>query len=273
MKIIGFNGGQIGDLAINMVALRAIKEKYPDCHFTFAISKKYESVAPVFYKHKWIQDIRIWEGYDNWPTENDKKYIDENDFDLFFSPIPRNLDENWYLRRHHTEQNCLNHNIEPPSNLQIEFNRWFDLDEKYKDCVAIAPFTSAGAPRDVPEETACKIIEHLHKKGVKTIQLGHPSQKQLPTFYPMVGRSVFEDVKIGLSCIFVITADTGINYLLSGYEKSVLGLYSTICYPLPVPLRNRTPVNKNSIYLEGVTVNDIPFSSIANCINFFLNKK
>lgn len=270
MKIIGFNQGQIGDLAINMVPCRAIKLKYPNSHLVFSINKKYESAAPIFFNNPLIDEIKIWDGYDDWPTEQDKKWISENKFDLFFNPMPQVTDPEWFLKRHHTEETCLMHNLVPPNNLQINFTKYFDIYEKYKNCVAISAFTSVGAQRDIPYDIAEKIVNYLHTLGIETIQLGLPNHPKLPTTYSIPGGTIFEDVKIALSCKFLITADTGLNYLMSGYEHKVLGLYCYSCYPKRPPIKNRIPWNKNAIYLEDKNISDIPMELINNTILKFI---
>jgi ADP-heptose:LPS heptosyltransferase len=265
-KIIGFNQGQIGDLAINMIPCKSIKNMFPDCHLIFSINKKYSSAVPIFYHNPLIDEIKIWDGYDNWPTEEDKKWINENKIDIFFNPMQPVRDNEWFLKRHHTEEVCLMHGISPPNDLQIKFNKYFDTFEKYKNCVAISPFTSAGSQRDIPYEIAEKIVNYIHSLGLETIQLGIQSHPQLPTTYKISGGTIFEDVKIALSCKFLITADTGINYLMSGYEHKVFGLYCYSCYPKRPPIKNRIPWNKNAIYLEDKNIIDIPLDLIYNTI-------
>lgn len=272
MKIVGFNQGQIGDLAINIIAARAIKERYPDSHLIFSINKKYESCAPIFYFNPLIDEIVIWDGYDEWPTKKDEEILKEINPDLFFHPCPKNKDEQWFFKMHHTEANCINNGLVPPSNLKVTLNKYFEVNPIYKNCIAIAPFTSAGAVRDIPEEVSIKIIEYIHSLGYQTIQLGLKSHKQLNTTFPITGKSIFEDVKIAVSCRLLVTADTGINYIMSGYSHKVLGLYSLINYPMAVPLKNRTPINENAIFLEGLNISDIPIHSIFNSIRLLSNE-
>jgi ADP-heptose:LPS heptosyltransferase len=270
MKIIGFNGGQYGDLAINMIAAKAIKIQYPNCHFTMGISQKYSGIAPVFYHNPLIDDIHIWEGYDNWPTQNDNKFITNNNFDKVYSVNPKVTDETWYLRRHHSQEVCRMHGLTPPDDLQVDLVKYFNLLPEYKDCIAIAPFTSAGSPRDIDKELCIDIINYIHSLGFKTIQLGVKAHEQLPTTYQIPNGTIFNDVVIALSCRMLITADTGINYLVSGYKHKVIGLYSTNCYPIKPPLINRRPVNINGYYLEGESTKHIIVSEIFTLINKLL---
>lgn len=270
MRIIGFNQGQIGDLALNIIPTRAIKEVFPNSHLIFSINKKYASAAPIFYHHPMIQEIKIWDGYDDWPTESDKKWIEENRADLFFNPNPPVTDTNWFLKRHHSEEVCRMHGIKPPKNLKVELVKYFDTIKQYSNTVAIAPFTSAGAVRDIPFEVSVKIIEFIHSLGFETIQLGLLSHQKLPTSHPMYGKGIFDDVKIAASCRLLITADTGINYIMSGYSHKVLGLYSTNCYPLLPPLKNRRPINENALYLEAPNVYNIDLETIKKTIKELL---
>lgn len=267
MKAIGFNQGQIGDLAMNLIACRAFKLKNPNSHLTFGINKKYQSVSPIFNHNPLIDSIHIWENYDNWPSENDRKYLENNKYDIVFNPMPKHKNELWYLYRHHTEAICQMHDLEPPEDLQIDLTRWFDLDSKYKNCVALTCFSSAGAIRDIPESVANNIIEYIHSLGLETIQLGLSSHPRLKTTYPPVGGDIFEDVKIAASCKFLVTTDTGMNWIMSGYKSKVLGLYSRRSYPLNAPLQNRTPVNPNAIYLQEDLIEDINIDLIKKSID------
>jgi ADP-heptose:LPS heptosyltransferase len=272
MKIVGFNQGQIGDLVMNLVPCRAIKEKYPNSHLIFSINKKYESAAPIFYNNPLIDEIKIWDGYDNWPSEEDKLWIENNkDIDLFFNPMPKITDDFWYLKRHHTEEVCRMHGLQPPSNLKIELTKYFETNDIYHDCVAFSTFTSAGKQRDVPEDIANILVKYVHSLGFKTIQLGLKDHPKLSTTYGITGGSIFDDVKIALSCKLLITADTGMNWILSGYQAKVLGLYSTLCYPNYAPLKNRTPKNNNAIYLENSRIENIDLNIIKKSIVSLLN--
>ena len=44
IKIIGTNQGQRGDLIMGTVVAKAIKERFPESHFTLGINKKYQEL-------------------------------------------------------------------------------------------------------------------------------------------------------------------------------------------------------------------------------------
>lgn len=263
---IGFNQGQLGDLAINLVAARALKQKYPNIHLTFSINKKYESAAPIFLHNPLIDAIKIWDGYDDWPSEEDEEFLKDNKFDLFFNPNPQVINSQWYLNHHHTEEVCLMHGLTPPENLSVSLVQYFPLNHLYTNCVALAPFTSAGAARDIPFEYAQKIVDIIHQLGYKTIQLGVSTAPKLKTTYGIRGGSVFDDVIIARSCKMLVTADTGINYIMSGYRHPTLGLYNTSCYPLKPKLEFRIPKNVNARYLEEIEVDQIPLEIVKESV-------
>lgn len=270
IKAIGFNQGQIGDLAINIVVCKAFKRKYPDSQLVFGINKKYESMSSVFYHNPYIDNIHIWDAYNNWPSSKDIQYINDRRFDIVFNPMPVHKNNEWYKHMHHSQAICINHGIDPPVDLQIELASWFDIYHEYHNCVALTCFSSAGSVRDIPLFLANQIIDYIHSLGLKTIQLGLTNHPKLNTTYPPVGKDIFEDVKIAKSCKFLLTTDTGMNWIMSGYCSKVIGLYSSSSYNYAAPLANRTPINKNAIYLEGNNVTDISLDTIINAINQIL---
>lgn len=267
MKIIFGCQGQLGDLAINTIVARALKEKYPDCQTVMSINKKYAHAAPIFFNNKVVDGIYIWDQYDGWPNEKDKEFLNTRNFDFLYNPHQSHIDEFWWTKMHHSQAICNNYGIKPPENLQVELTQWFDLKSELSNCIAISPYTSAGAVRDIPIEVSSKIINHIHSLGFKTIQLGISPSPQLVTTYPMNKGTVFEDVVIARSCRGLITADTGINYIMSGYKHPTLGLYSSKCYPTIAPLQNRTPKNPNSIYLQDYDIENISEELIKESIN------
>lgn len=271
MKAIGFNQGQIGDLAMNIIACRSFKELYPDSHLVFGINKKYESCAPIFYHNPLIDEIKIWENYDNWPSSSDLDYINNNNFNIVFNPMPSHKNNLWYLQEHHTSAVCKMHDLPTPDNLQIDLVEWFDTLDEYKDFIAFTTFSSAGKIRDIPKEVSNQIIDYVHSLGYKTVQLGLNSHEKLNTTLPPIGGSIFDDVKIAKSCKMLITADTGMNWVMSGYRSKVLGLYASSSYPHIAPIQNRTPVNPNAIYLEADHIENIKFDTIKESINNLLN--
>jgi ADP-heptose:LPS heptosyltransferase len=269
IKALGFNQGQIGDLAMQVVLCKRFKNIFPDSHITFGINKKYESCKDIFKENKYIDDIKIWDGYDDWPTKIDKKFLDDysSEYDYIFNPMSCHIDQQWYTKTHHIQAFANNHGLGKIEDLKIDLERWFDLDKKYKNCIAITAFSSATGIRDIPKDFCNKIIDYIHSLGYETIQLGLKNHEKLNTTYEPIGGSVIEDVIIAASCKMVLTTDTGMNWIMSGYKQNVLGLYSSKSYPIHAPLYNRTPINPNALYLESDYVGNISLETIFNYIN------
>lgn len=268
MKIIGFNQGQLGDLVINLPACRSIKNKFPDCHLIFSINQKYKDAAPLFLHNTLIDDFVFWEGYDNWPTDNDKKILSEINPDILFHPMPNIVDNNWASKMHYTEIVCRNHGIDPPDNLHTTLTRYFNLIPELKNCIAINPFCSGlTCDRNIPITLCEKIIGHIHNMGYETIQLGFSNRHQFPTTHKTPNLSILEDTRIALSCKILITIDSGLNYVISGYNHKVLGLYSrgltsNVYSSNAGILKNRAPINPNAIYLQADFIDQIPYKDI-----------
>lgn len=267
MRVLGFNQGQIGDLVMNLIPCKALKEKNPNIHITFGINKKYESIKPIFYYNNLIDDFKIWENYENWPSENDQNYINESQFDKIFNPMPKHKYDNWYIKYHHTEAVCMMHDIIPPADLQIQLNPWFEKESNYRNYIAISPFASSAVPnRNIPMDLLSEIIDFIHSLGYKTIQLGLKTDPKTNASISPMGESIFEDVKIAYSCKMLITVDTGMNWIMSGYKHKVLGLLSARSYPIYAPILNRMPVNPNAVYLENYDMHDIKMNIIKSNI-------
>lgn len=275
-KIIGFNQGQLGDLVINIPACRSIKNQYPDCELIFSINQRYKNAAPLFLNNPLIDEFVFWEGYDNWPTEQDKLILDKISPDIIFHPTPPLIDNNWASKMHYTEIVCRNYGIDPPEDLHTTLVRYFDLLPEYSDCIAINPFCAGlVCDRNIPIDLGLRIIEYVHSLGYKTIQLGFSDRYQFPTTYKTPNLSILDDTKIALSCKLFITIDSGLNYVISGYNHKVLGLYSrgltsNVYGRNAGKLSNRAPINSNAIYLQEDFIDQISFDSICFSIEKLL---
>lgn len=267
-KGLGFNQGQIGDLAMQVVLCKQFKKIFPNSHMTLGINKKYETCKDIFKENEYIDDIKIWDGYDDFPTQSDKEFLQQHakEYTHIFHPMASHIDPQWYTKIHHIQAFSNNHGLGKIDDLKIELKQWFDLEVKYKNCVAITAFSSAGNVRDIPKDFANKIIDYIHSLGLETIQLGLKDHERLNTTYEPIGGTIMEDVIVALSCKMLLTTDTGMNWIMSGYNQNVLGLYSNYSYPISAPLYNRTPINPNALYLEADYVKNINFDMIKGYI-------
>jgi ADP-heptose:LPS heptosyltransferase len=268
-KAIGFNQGQYGDLCMNLVACRAFKRDFPKSKLVFGINKKFEDLKNIFLYNPLIDDIHIWDAYDNWPSDQDKKYVVDKDFDFVFNPMPPHTTDLWYLKHHQTEEVCLMHGLNPPNDLKINLNRYFQI-ENNKKFIALNLFAETRGREKTPNpQRALKISNFLQNKGYKVFQIGLENQPQISE-HRFVG-SFFDTVKFVLSCDLLVTVDSAIAWIVSGYSFPTVGLYCNTYYPLAETSVNWRPINPNAVYIEEQKVDDIKLESIEEAIKLINN--
>ena len=270
-RIIFGNGGQFGDCILNTIVAKSIKERFPDSHLTMGISEKYKEIAPLFYNHPIINDIHIYEGYDNFPTLKDIDYLGIQKFDLVFHPMPAHPQNHIWPRiiSHQSEAAAIMNGLVPPKDLQCHLNKYFEIDNRYKNHICIAPFT-AWNKKNISNEKWQWIISYLTFHGSPVIQLGSSNEfKFRNTEQPKL--SYFESVKLMLSCKFLICLDGGMNWVSSAYSHPTLGLLG-LHYDGLESSKLYQPINPNGHYLESNRAEDIPNELIFSKINEMIEK-
>ena len=270
MKIIGTNQGQRGDLIVGTVVARAIKTRFPQSHFTLGINKKYQDMIDLFRYHPYIDGIHIWEEYDNWPSKNDISFLKNNNYDIILHPMPKHPNEHcWFnLVKHLTESACIMNGLVPPQDLNCILNKYFNLYEKYKNYICIAPFT-AWDIKNISLNKWEQIVAFINNKGFKVIQIGDDSEIIIKGAEKKNNISYFESVKIMLSCKFLLCLDGGMSWVASAYKHPVLGLYGYHFDGLLSP-KIYQPFNSNAIYLEADKAENIDNNLIFDNINKLL---
>ena len=180
-KAIGFNAGQYGDLIISTAAAKVFKERFPDSELTLGISKNFSEISPLFYNHLYFDNIHIWEGYNNWPSDIDKKYLEFKKYDIDFNAMPQHTRNDWYNYHHFTQVICLSHGFEPTENLQCNLTKWFDTIPGYENYIALSVFPGYGASngRTFSVEKLNELVDNIHKLGYKTILIGTDKEPKL----------------------------------------------------------------------------------------------
>lgn len=264
VKAIGFNQGQYGDLCINLIAAKSFKTYFPDSELYFGINKKYESIKEIFYNNTLIDKIHIWDKYDGWPSKIDEDFIERERFDYVFHAMAHHPEQDWYLKRHQTQELCYMHGLNPPENLQIDLNKYFTTERNSK-FIAVNLFAETRGEDKIPSlDRAKEICQLISKMGYTPIQIGLPDQPQICD-KRFVG-TFFDTIKFVLSCDLLITVDSAISWIASGYKFPVLGLYSYTYYYGATTSKNWQPINPNAIYLEENIVNNISLDQIEKSI-------
>jgi len=268
-KAIGFLGGQYGDAITTIAAQNIFAENYPDFDFTFALSKKYEAIMPLFLNQKQIKNIHLWDGYDSyWPTNNDINYIKENNFDIVFNPM-QGVIPNWFETMHQVSLCCARYKLPLPKTDEVTLNRYFEPNNNFKNYIAISPFANNGhGLKALSLERINVITNFLYKKGYKIVHLGSERENTIDnTINPKF--NLFESVKILCACKLLITTDTAMSWIASAYKIPTLGLYA-YGYHQTNTSKNWQPIQPNAKYLESYSVNDINMDIILKNIEGIL---
>lgn len=268
MKACGFLCGQFGDLVMGIVALKSFRRLYPDAHFTLSIGNRYAEIKPLFEQQKNINSIHIWDSYNEWPNPNDKAYIKAENFDILYDGMAEHKDQNWYWKRHQTEELQKMMNLPIIEDRKIELKRWFNVPNN-KDCVAIAGFTSFGACKSLSVKKLINITNYIKCKRYKVVQLGLETEPEIPNICRFIG-SYFESVRQMLGCKLLVCADTGLAWVSSAYNYPTLGLYGYNFYPMCSTSKNWQPMNDNAVYLEADHAENIKDELIYENLNQFL---
>ena len=255
--------GQFGDIVMQEPGLRKFIEENPETKIVFAVSEPYKDILPLFENyHENIVGFKVWEGYNDWPTEADQKYMEEESFDALFPPdIPLHAQPDWAQRRHITTETALMIGVTSgDTNIQLKMPA--DVVKEPKT-VGLHLFSSKwpGGARSVDVEKQAAIVDHVVAKGYKVYQLSAPDQPRIPNTTFSEG-TYFDSCKRMLTTDLLITCDSGMPWIASAYDHPMVGLYSTAYNPLIETTKNWQPENPNAVYLEGTLANDIPLGVV-----------
>jgi len=258
-KAIGFLGGQLGDQIICLGAVKVLAEDYPDTDFTMAMSEKFSAIAPLFENQPYIKDIHIWQGYDAaWPTENDKKFIIDNKYDLVFNPMDNNQHPRWFQTMHQVSSTCQRYGLRLPDTNEVFLKKNFKLLPMYKNHIALSVFANNGeGVKSLSVGRAQELVDNLKSMGHKVLQLHGPKDPVLKNL-EVISKSFVKAAQVLHSCKLLVTGDTAMSWVASAYKIPTLGLYAYSYHPNATTSVNWQPINPNAKYLEANIVANIP---------------
>lgn len=266
---IGFNHGQYGDLFIGLTAANVLKSIEPECKLIYSINRKFSDCKEVFLHSKHIDDIVIWDEYDNWPGEKDLdilKNLDNQYANLhIFHPNARHKQNDWYLHRHQTAENCEMHNLPPPTEHQMNFSLNKPDNIIYGNYISVCPFTSFGSIKNLTTNILDKLRDFANDTGVSLVQLGSPKDPIINGFQKFEG-TYFESILKMLGSLFLVSADTGMIWASSAYGHPTVGLYAYSFYSGATTAINWMPKNINQISLEANFISNIHLSKFTDAI-------
>jgi hypothetical protein len=240
---------------MNTVSCRAFKNTYPDSHLTFNISKRYSAIKDLFLYNKYIDDVKVWDGYnDNWESKDYTDFINSSKFDLIYDPMI-GPGPDWQTKRHQTEELCLVRNLKPPQDLRVELNQYFEIYNGYNNYIAICHQGATDSyKKNLPSNKLDELCNLILKHGYKPLFFQNKYKN-----FDFINESFFESVRFMLSTRLLITIDSAMSWIASGYKFPTIGLYNQNYYLHhgATTSKNWQPINPNSIYLEAPSMQDI----------------
>ena len=225
----GFNQGQYGDIFIGLTAVRVLKRLDPGCNFLLSINKKYEDCKEIFRLSRDIDDVVIWDTYNDFPHENDLPDIQRlkgkyTDFHLF-DPMPQHAEHDWYNRWHQTEEVCLMHDLPRPTEEEMNF-QIPKPEVEQGNYVCICPATSFGQNKNLTPEIIDEIKSFCSETGLELIQVSDPKDPLVDGAERFVG-SFYESILKVLGSRFLVSADTGMIWAISAFSHPTIGFTPT----------------------------------------------
>jgi len=277
MRILISHPGLRGDLAINVPALCRIHRDSPDIQIDMPIHKGFADMVPLFLNHPCLNPV-IVDGYNDFPTAADEVMLKERGYSRVFNPMqPHRIwpdGQEWHQHCHQTSAVMYDYlgSVLKPADEQIRLVRWFDPIPHDKT-VAFAPFAGfASNPNNdkrLSTERAQEIVDYLIAKGWNVLQLGGAGEPVL-TGATFLTCDYFTSVRHTLGCRALIHTDTGMGWVVSGYQHCQLGLYGARYYGA-AKIGNIQPRNPNGIWLDAPTVADISLDTLTQAIDTLLS--
>jgi ADP-heptose:LPS heptosyltransferase len=251
MKIIGYFCGQVGDLVIQTPLIRQFKQENPNCNLILGIGNKYKQVVPLFYNSPYIDDIHLWDSYEDWPNENDFKYIKQEKFNIIYGGMPNHTEDYWYLYRHYAQEFGEMYGMKI-KNLQCELDPWFGKLDNCDKIVTLSMFPSmdVGQKKSLSIEQLEKLCIEVKKLGYLPFQLGGKYEPKLENA-ERPDMSLIQAAQLLYSSKLHLTCDTSFGWISSAYQHKTIGFYTNnLPFMTEEASKNIQPINPNAYYFH-----------------------
>ena len=274
MKKVYFGiNGQFGDIIMQEPTLREFIIKNPETKIVLGCHKNYFSILELYRDyHENIIEFKSWDGYNNWPTETDQRYINIQGFDYMFNPMPRFKNRNWAKHFHQVEKAAMAQGMKI-SNTQINLPKPERIVE-YESTVAISLFPNwpIGGIKSFSYDWVCNIVKVINKMGFKVIHLNGPDEPDVPNAKKING-TYLDSVRNLLGTELLVTCDTGMSWVASAYQHPTVGFYAWGYNPVAGTSKNWQPTNPNADYIEAYKASDLSRAEIIKIIYKHLGEK
>jgi hypothetical protein len=271
--------GQYGDVVMQEPALRQFIKDNPEDKITIGCSLKYAEALKLYDDyHENVTVRKLFIDYQNFPTEEDIRYFENERFDLVTikresnkievtdkGKLTQHLDQNWAEKVHQTVAAGKQQGVEV-ADTQIRFNKEFDLKptEKYI-CFSLFPNHPNGGVKSLSRAQILGITKLINKLGYKAIHLNGPNEPDVEGS-TKANCSWINSVALLKSSDLLITGDTGMSWAASGFKCPTVGLYAWGYNPAAGTSKNWQPTNPNATYLEAHSASEIEPKQIINAI-------
>ena len=261
----GING-QFGDIVMQEPALRKFINDNPETKIVLGCHNKYFPALQLFNNyHDNIIEFKSWEGYNDWPTEADQKYIDEQGFDHMFETMPKHPTVDWAKDTHQTKEAGLMQGIEI-TDTQINLPRPEGIIQHEKTvAISLFPNWPHGGIKAFPYDWVCNIVKVINKMDFQVIHLNGPNEPDVPNAKKVNG-TYLDSVRNLLGTDLLVTCDTGMSWVASAYQHPTVGFYAWGYNPIAGTSKNWQPTNPNANYIEAQTATMITRADIIKSI-------
>ncbi len=262
MKAIGFNTAQRGDIILNTVAARSLKEIYPTAHFTLAVAPEYADMRDLFARHPYIDEFHVYHSHDGTDQIDQLFRREQGLYDVVFSGTPAHTIEPWWMIHHQAAEVCLMNGLSVPSDIQCVLTLPTDIPDN-KSYIGLQPYAGW---QDWPNKKsftvarATELVVAIRALGYQVLQFGGPEEPTLDGATKFEG-TYFDSMRHMLGCRALVTTDSGRCWAASAYSFPTLGLYSNSYYG-PQFIHNIQPINPNARYLDVDLVVNLPLDQI-----------
>ena len=278
-KVYFGNLGQFGDIAMQEPALRQFIKDNPTDKITLGCSIRYAAAMKLYDNyHENVTVRKLFLDYDNFPTEDDIKYFENEKFDLVTikqgsdkvqhsdkGKLALHPDSNWAEHVHQTIAAGRQQGIEV-EDTQIQFRTKLSalIEDKYV-CLSLFPNHPKGGVKSFSRAQIMGIVKLINKLGYKAIHLNGPEEPDIEGSYKS-NCSWINSVALATNSELLITGDTGMAWATSG-------LYAWGYNPAAGTSKNWQPTNPNAVYLESKLASQIGSKDIIEQVVSILRGK
>lgn len=254
--------GQIGDIVMFTPTVRRLKVLFPEASITFAISRKFDGMAPLltglpyvdrvfltdFYFDKLTPQVaRAWQM--GWPVDlrGDDEVAEQRRHEIVLETRPRSRRWPWWRHAHQVEE-CANMvGVPGPIDLQTEIAipRDVEVPSEVAGKIIIHNDPSIDSTKAWPWASVRRLAELIGPEHI--VLIGSPGP-QVTGITDLRGKTTLAQAAAAIrSCRCYVGIDSGPMWIAGSLQAPTVGLYGTSYIPAYGAIQPRNP---NATYLQ-----------------------